>query len=307
MNNPKASLPIATKRKRRTKAELLHLLQSSINCLGEYNERITIRHLFYRLANDFGAIDKTEKAYNNLRSLLTKWRRSGQISMSSFIDGTRWHYGFEGYSNATEGMILLARQQYRLNLWQGTDRYVEIWVEKDAVASIITPIASDWNLKTFVTRGDASISSLHDAAETFKRASETGRKPTIIYLGDYDEVGLDIPRVIQRNLLQDHDAEVELIRAGVTREQIDLWSLPTRPPKGGMRGNAIDKAVELDVLRPDQLRQLVVSHIEGMIDTEMIERMRVIEQAEREAFNDIIWQPENREKLNSAWEGENLP
>ena len=128
------------KRKRRSTKEMDHLLSGVLTILGEYDERITIRHLFYRCANA-GLIDKSENAYAALRGHLVKWRRSKEIPYSAFIDGTRWHYGADTFNDLGE-YLRHAAAGYRLNLWAEADYYPEVWVEKDAIASIVAGIAS---------------------------------------------------------------------------------------------------------------------------------------------------------------------
>ena len=69
-----STLATKAKRPRRTQADMQKLFSGVVSILGEYDESISIRHLFYRCANS-GLIDKSEKAYNSLRSHLVKWRK----------------------------------------------------------------------------------------------------------------------------------------------------------------------------------------------------------------------------------------
>jgi hypothetical protein len=269
-------------RTRRTAQEMETLLAGVLNILGQYDEPISIRHLFYRCANE-GLIEKTEKAYNSLRSHLVKWRESRVIPFSKFIDGTRYHYGKPVFEGLDEYLRHCA-SSYRLNLWQSSRVYIEIWTEKDAIAAAVSSIAQEWNLLTFVCRGDPSMSSLHSCAQTFNRYRDAGYSPVILYLGDYDETGLAIPKTITAKLWAHHSCNVTLIRVGVLEEHISLFNLPTRPPKGNRRGESIAGAVDIDAMKPADLREIVASHIEAFIDSGELERMRAIERAERETL-----------------------
>jgi hypothetical protein len=271
-----------TKRIRRTKRDMDSLLQSVLNILGEYNERISIRHLFYRCANA-GLIEKTESAYNQLRGHLVKWRRAKVIPYRAFIDGTRWHYGADVFNNLGE-YVKHAASAYRLNLWAESEYYPEVWVEKEAVASMVYGIACEWNLKVFVARGDASMSSLADAAETFNHHRSKGKIPVILYLGDYDENGLAIPKTIQSNLMRDHDCAVHLIRVTVNQDHILEYNLPTRPPKGDRRGESVKYAVDIDTMRPAAIRDLLDAEIEKLIDHDQLIRLKAIEEMEQETL-----------------------
>jgi hypothetical protein len=270
------------KRDRRSKGDMQDLFSGVVNILGEYNERISIRHLFYRCANA-GLIEKTENAYGQLRGHLVKWRRAKMIPYSAFIDGTRWHYGSEVFSNLGE-YLNHAASSYRLNLWETSDYYPEVWVEKEAIASMVTRIARNWNIKVFVSRGDASMSSLADASETFKYHRSIGKVPVILYLGDYDESGLAIPKTIQSNLQRDHDCDVVMSRVTINREHIFEYDLPTRPPKGNRRGESIDAAVDIDAMPPASIRELLENQIHRLIDPREFERLKNIEAMEQETL-----------------------
>jgi hypothetical protein len=275
----------ATKRERRTNAGMKDLFSGVQSILGEYTEPISIRHLFYRCANA-GLIEKTEKSYNTLRGHLKRWREQRVIPFSRFIDGTRYHYGYSTFNDLGEYMRHCAKS-YRLNLWRGSDYFVEIWTEKDAIAAAVQSIAQGWNLQTFVCRGDPSMSSLHSCAGTFNSYRKAGYQPVILYLGDYDESGLAIPKTIREKLRSNHDCEVDLIRVGVNEDHIRKYNLPTRPPKGDRRGESIEQAVDIDAMKPADLREILAIEIESFIDAGELARMKAVEKAERETMKNI--------------------
>jgi len=276
---------IKAKRPRRSNADMQELFSGVVSILGEYDERISIRHLFYRCANA-GLIEKSEKAYNQLRSHLTKWREQRLIPFSAFIDGTRCHYGRRSFNDLGEYLHHCAAS-YRLNLWKYSGYYLEIWVEKDAIGAAVQRIASQWNLQTFICRGDPSMSSLADAGETFNELRDDDFKPVILYLGDYDESGLAIPKTIREKLRTNHDCEVELIRVGINQDHIVRFNLPTRPAKGDRRGESIEYAVDIDAMKPADLREILKREIESFIDPWQLAKMRETEDAERETLETI--------------------
>lgn len=280
-----------SKRHRRTGKDIQDLFSGVINILGEYDEPISIRHLFYRCAN-CGLIEKSEKAYNSLRSHLVKWREQRLIPFDNFIDGTRYHYGRKPFNDLGE-YIRHCAASYRLNLWKDSDYYLEVWTEKDAIAAAVHRIAQEWNLQTFVCRGDPSMSSLASCAETFNEYRDAGYKPVILYLGDYDESGLAIPKTIREKLWKNHDCEVDLIRVGINEDHILRFNLPTRPAKGDRRGESIEYAVDIDAMKPADLREILAREIDSFIDAWSLQQMRATESAERETLETI-----NIEKLN---------
>src|SRR5438105_4427925 len=161
----------------RTAAEMGDMLAAILKILDGEEGQITIRHLFYRLTG-LHVIPKTELAYKGLCAHLSKWRRSEHIPWDSFADNTRWHIRqptFDGVEDALENTV----NTYRRNLWSTQPFYVEMWVEKDAVAGIVAGVANGFGVPVFVCRGFASLSSLYSAANTFKQAIENEKKVII--------------------------------------------------------------------------------------------------------------------------------
>ena len=51
---------------------------------------------------------------------------------------------------------------YRRRLWSEADCYVEIWIEKDALAGVIEDITLEYDVPLMVARGYASLSFLYE-------------------------------------------------------------------------------------------------------------------------------------------------
>ena len=52
-------------------------------------------------------------------------------------------------------------------------RYVEIWLEKDALAGVLVDVTSRYDVPLMVTRGYPSMSFLHSGGRDHRRAEET--------------------------------------------------------------------------------------------------------------------------------------
>src|SRR5262249_38860542 len=137
---------------------------------------------------------------------------------------------------------------YRKSLWTDADSYVEVWLEKDALAGVIYPVTSMYDVPLMVARGYASLSFLYNAAEYINDLDV----PAYIYhLGDFDPSGVNAGEKIEETLRElAPDAEIYFERIAVTEEQIDGWALPTRPTKkSDTRAKAFgDISVELDAI-----------------------------------------------------------
>ncbi len=120
-------------------------------------------------------------------------RLEGRIPWSWITDGTRWMHKSVRYGSVEEALEA-TRQHYRRDYWRELDDYVEVWLEKDALAGVLFRVTDEWGVPLMVTRGFASLSYIHNAAETIQRVG----KPThIYYFGDYDPSGVEIDRNLE--------------------------------------------------------------------------------------------------------------
>jgi hypothetical protein len=261
------------------------LLRTINEILAGESGQITIRHLYYRLVG-LHAIEKTEAAYKSLCAHLSKWRRSGDIAWSAFTDSTRWHIRDTTY-NSVRDALQNTVENYRRDLWQSQPVYVEVWVEKDAMAGIVSATAGTFGVPVFVARGFASLSSLYSAAATFRNAIKNGKQVIIYHLGDFDPSGVAAGESIKSTFRDDFNVEIEFVRAAVTAEQIEEFNLPTRPTKQSdsrARRWTGGECVELDTMPPDEIRSLVESCITRHINRHRWEASQQAEELERESL-----------------------
>jgi Protein of unknown function C-terminus (DUF2399) len=241
----------------------------------------TVRQVFYRLVTT-GAIAKTEAEYKStVVRLLTAMRREGRVPYHWIADNTRWMRKSQSY-NSLEDALYRTAQTYRRAVWAGQPAYVEVWLEKDALAGVLLEVTDAWDVPLMVTRGYPSLTFLHSAAE---QIADAGKPAFLYYFGDYDPSGVDIARKVEvdlRTLAPTADLSFE--RIAVTPAQISAWGLPTRPTK---RTDARAKhfegeSVEVDAIPPDQLRALTTAAIVQHVDDHAVDLLRTAEQSERE-------------------------
>ena len=282
--------PVKHRKPRRTGAEMAIMLDAIVAILKAETDQITIRHLFYRLTGQH-IIPKTEPAYKGLCSHLSKWRRSGEVEWSAFADNTRWHIKQHTYSGVDDALRNTV-QNYRRDLWDTQPYYIETWVEKDAMASIVSGTANQWGVPVFVCRGFASLSSLYSAAATFRTATEAGKKVIIYHLGDHDPSGVAAGESILKAFRDDFHVDLQFTRIAVTPEQIERLSLPTRPTKKtdtrARNWGGGDECVELDSMPPAEIRKIVQKSIVQHIDAGEWKALQETEALEKQTMSDFL-------------------
>lgn len=271
---------------RRSKLEIAMLRDVIVEVVGS-DGPMTVRQVFYRMVG-LGVIDKSESEYRAVVvRQLTRMRLEGILPWSWITDGTRWMHKSVRYGSVEEALEE-TRRHYRRDHWRELDEYVEVWLEKDALAGVLFRVTDEWGVPLMVTRGFASLSYVHNAAETIERVG----KPThLYYFGDYDPSGVEIDRNLERRLREFAPcSEIHFERVAVRREQIDEYDLPTRPTKRTAnhgRGVHDGESVEVDAIPPATLLGLVRGAIEHHVDHSRVAVLEAAEASERELLGGL--------------------
>jgi hypothetical protein len=241
----------------------------------------TVRQAFYQ-ATVRGLVEKTEAGYAKVQRQLVDLRRAGRVPYTSIADNTRWQRKPITYDSVAEAVDRTAAD-YRRAVWSGVDDHVEVWLEKDALAGVLMPVTSRYDVPLMVSRGYASLSYLHEAA-AYMRA--LGKRVVILHFGDHDPSGRDAADKIEGTLREfAPEVEIEFVRVAVTPEQIARWRLPGRPTKGTdsrSKGWTGGDSVELDAIEANALRALCETRLEALVPPGWLEAIRAAEASERE-------------------------
>ena len=261
-----------TKRNRRSKSDIREL-KVALHDIIEQEQPATVRQVFYR-AVSAGLIDKTENEYKKtVCRLLADMRRDGTLPYDWIADNTRWRRKPRTY-NTLDEMLTLTAETYRRALWGNQDCYVEVWLEKEALAGVLFQVTAEWDVPLMVCKGYPSISFLHSAGEAISNIT----KPV------HDPSGVHIPKFVEQELrVYAPNADITFERVAVTVEQIDEYGLQTRPTKvSDTRSKSFEgESVEADAIPPKTLRQLADQCIRRHINWESLEGLEHVEAAEQ--------------------------
>jgi hypothetical protein len=214
------------KRERATKAEMAER-RARLYEITKAVQPASVRGVYYQ-ASVQGAVEKTDSGYDKVQGALVHLREAGVVPFGWIVDLTRRARKPLTYSSVDEALEDAA-QSYRKALWDDADAYVEIWLEKDALAGVILPITRKYDVSLMVARGFSSITFLYSAAE---HISQLDVPVHLYHLGDFDPSGVSAGEKIEENLRKyAPNADIHFERLAVLPEQIVEWRLPTRPTK----------------------------------------------------------------------------
>jgi hypothetical protein len=273
------------KRQRATKADMAVRLEALLAIVAEMKP-MTVRQVFYQ-ATVRDIVDKTEAGYCKVQTDLTTLRRSHVMPYDWLTDHTRYQRKLATFTSIAAALDETARF-YRKDLWHDADCYVEIWLEKDALAGVVMPVTEEYDVPLMVARGYASLSFLSGAAEYINQLPV----PTYVYhLGDFDPSGVNAGEKIEQTLRElAPKATITFQRLAVTPVQIKSWDLPTRPTKqSDSRAKGFgDISVELDAINPGQLREMVRDAIEQHLPAERLSILQIAEASERDILRSWV-------------------
>lgn len=265
-------------------------LDSAHEIAGEYNGNLTVRQLYYQLVAR-GFIPNSFESYQRLVRILTDARLGGKFPFEWLLDRTRearpgkftqiQQTVKSALTNAADDLRRAPESWLWCDRWYGQPTHVSVWVEKEALAGVFEDPCDELGVSWFVLRGYSSISALSQWVDNTAAAYQTGNveNAVVLYFGDHDPDGLEIPRSAERNVLAIADVRgielppIEFERIALTRAQIKQYNPPPFPAKetssrfdAYVKETGLRTAWELDALRPDVLASLIRDSVDGYFD-----------------------------------------
>jgi len=255
--------------------------------------RLTLRQLYYQLVSR-DVIPNSEKSYKSLGGLVSDARLAGLMDWSAIEDRVRQLKRAAEFNNLEE-LVQAALRSYRLPRWKGQAAYVELWVEKDALAGVLWPIAHEYHVVLMVNRGYSSQSAMYESAERYKDSwlDDGDRELVLLYLGDHDPSGEDMVRDV-KDRLEMFGAHLRVEKLALTMDQVRQYKPPPNPAKiTDSRAKAYiekygDKSWEVDALPPERLSRIIRQALDAEVDQGMMNKIKAQEEQDKLALRKAV-------------------
>jgi hypothetical protein len=202
----------------------------------------TLRGIFYILVS-LGHIENIQQQYKSLSRALVTARRNHIIPYDWIVDESREIIDiYDVYMEPSERIRRLIDSlidlpdtyQDTMPRWYKQPKYVEVWVEKNAMASLFSAILTEsrqvrivpnggWSSESFMKKNVERLTSC-----TIVRDEKTnwfkGRDVYVLYYGDYDPTGLRMVDNL-REQLEVEDERLHFEHVAITKEQIEQFGL----------------------------------------------------------------------------------
>lgn len=251
--------------------------------------RLTLRQLYYQFVTR-NWLRNTERSYKNLGNAISDGRLAGLIDWDAIEDRVRTPRVPQQFNNLSD-LVSVALRAYRLPRWEGQENYVELWVEKDALAGVLEPIARQFHVTLMVNRGYSSSSAMHESAERFLEHEDSTCH--LIYLGDHDPSGEDMVRDV-RDRLTLFGVNLRVSKLALTMDQVEEYDPPPNPTKlSDSRAAAYvdkhgDSSWEVDALPPEVLQRLIVERLSELVDQDLMNTVIAREEKDKATLRKAV-------------------
>lgn len=258
-----------------------------------------VREVYYFLIST-KFISNTPSLYKSFDRATVNAPKNGSLSENCFVDNSRRiididddYYSPEIFRDHYIDKLKNLHSEYAITIprWRNQPHYVEVWVEKDAMAGTLRSIL-EGRVRIVPNRGWSSRTFLNDNIERVKDKQEKqGKIVHVLYLGDLDPSG---DRMYD-NLLQDlHKLGLDfhLQKIAVTDQQVEEYGLEDLQNPDAMTNEKLQKResnsewfrsrhdrklfqIELEAMsiQIKRFRDLILSHVDRYFDEKIYKRV----------------------------------
>lgn len=246
--------------------------------LSQYSFALTIRQIYYRLISDpYNLFSNTRSMYNSLDRMLVRAREVGEIDGKRIEDRTRQTIGGDqgwedpdSYLDKVLEYIKSCWEKYSKEVWASQQFKLEVWIEKDALASVISETTHPFRVLVFPSRGYSSYTKIKEALDRLKYYRD--KQIIILHLADHDPSGFDMTKDLINRFEKYGDDSIEIKRIGLNYDQVEKFNLRPNPVKTAdpralsYISHYGEECWELDALPPNELQSIVEKEIKNYID-----------------------------------------
>jgi len=232
---------------------------------------LTLRQLYYQFVSR-DLIKNNVQSYKRLGSIANDARLAGLIDWDAIEDRTRELSHVNTWEQPSD-IIRACAEQFKIDLWDTQPNYIEVWVEKEALAGVVETVCNKYRVPFLSCRGYTSQSEMWRAGERLKERA-SNQEITILHLGDHDPSGIDMSRDIEDRLKMFTDMSFEFVRLALNMSQIREFNPPPNFAKqtDSRFQDYLNKfgedSWELDALEPSVITGLIETAIQERINSD---------------------------------------
>jgi len=293
--------------------DLISAILDRISYFQNEGIKPTLRTIHYALYS-LGKIPNTKNAYKSLSRLTVEMRKKGLIPLDVFEDGSDrkakifsiFNWKTEDFANYYFNNFVNKYKSFSIPIWNKQPYYIEVWLEKNAMANTFYEWLKDLEITTAAMKGYSSLTFLHENFERLKEINEyfPDKQIIIFYWGDLDPSGKNIPEYIQQTCLE-YEIDIDFIISGITLKHVEKYNLPEMPTdketiekanRDTRKRKFIEKygkllLVEMDAfaaINPEAFRQEIRKPILDLLNPQIEKNRLELEKQQKEEIRQLI-------------------
>ena len=202
------------------------------------NRKFASTRAIYYFLGAKNEIPLTERGYKALNALTVDMRKRGEIPWGYFPvlrgangTGASTYQDPESFFDMYKNWFLNSSRYYHLPRWLYQSYHVEVWVEKVGLLPDVERAVQGLDIQCRSVGGFPPWEFVYDNIDSIKEYMRDRREESqfvVLYLGDLDPSGRDIPRQLKESL-EFFNLDVDLEWVGITPEHVERYGLPQIP------------------------------------------------------------------------------
>jgi hypothetical protein len=223
----------------------------------------SLRWCFYRCMSFYSL---RKKDWAGFKKATARWRKNFETGWKpdTITDSVRDVF-FDGFGAISEKRYreMLVADLPNAGVWARLPFYVEIWFESDAMAQqFLKYVGKPYRITLRPFRGDYTIPMKWATAKHLEGIAEAGKKIMILYFGDADQKGEEIPLNALKDIRVWCDGDFEFVNCGLTVEQAKSLKLPENFERPGQW--------QWDALADAQARKIIEDSLAKHVDLDTL-------------------------------------
>lgn len=288
-----------------------------LRAIAELRERDlrhpTIRGIYYILSDTYGLVPGIPYSYKKIDELTVEMRKEGEIPWGFFSverGVSREATSFWDPKDYAKHLVREAKEShetYDAPRWLHQKTLVEVWVEKKGLVEDTKRWLSELDVTVRSPQGYGTWEFLHEIVTqklpSRLKSHENVQKVEILYLGDLDPSGKDMPRFLDEDGLdyfRDYlDVDLRFTPLALEPHQVRDLGLPQAPESGETRKK---------ILRDPRYKWYVraygeiFSELDSFYHEQTEEARELVQRATSDFFDEDVYASETEPFLREAKE-----